>query len=136
MPFAELDIERAALLAGKELADLTETDIGLASSPALLDLILQKGREAAPKPKSLADFVLAPPVAERGAWTKDLLEDTASASLRPLSFAAALAVESEDADDWKPRFQRFTGLDPALVLLPLDVANQFYRELLLRREIG
>lgn len=135
-PFADLDLGRAALLAANELADLTKTDIGLASAPALLDMVLVKGRKGAPKALSMADLVLATPIADRRAWTDELLADMAAASLVPLCFAAALAADGDDAEDWKPRFQRLSGIDPSLAVKPLDAANQLYRELLLRREIG
>lgn len=134
--FAELSIKQAALLAGKELADLTKTDIGLASAVALLDMVITKGREKAQTPEKLADLILATPLALRSAWTANLLDNMALASLLPLSLASALAVDSDDADDWKPRFNRLANIKADLKMTPLDASNQLYRELILRRQLG
>lgn len=129
--FSDLPLPEAALLSGKELADLTFTEIGLSSAPGILDLLLQKGRKGNPKPLPLAEIVLATPLSTRADWTSELLAEAATASLTPLAFAAALAVDSNDDPDWRPRFQRLTAIDPNSSLLPLDAAIQFYREQLL-----
>lgn len=134
--FSDLKMERASLLAGKELADLTVTNAGVASAPALLSMVLEKGRRGAAKAVSLASQIPHTPIDERRRWSQALDGKSALATLVPLNLAAALAAESDDADDWKPRFQRLTGIDPSVALAPLDSSLQFYREMLLIRELA
>jgi hypothetical protein len=133
MAYRDQPLPEAALRSGKELADLTKTQIGLSSASAILDLLLQKVNADSIESAAMADFVLAIPLDVRRHWTDGLLADPAVASLMPISFAAAIAAESDDAEDWKPRFKRLAGISSDAVLTPLDAAAQFYRERLLAR---
>ncbi len=131
-PFASLDIGEAAIIAGKELADLTRSTAGPYSAAALLDILLKKGRRKVRGGISLAEAVVQTPREWRGSWASTLAGNN-SASLCPLSLAASIAAESGDAADWRPRFQRETGIPDDVEVPPLDLGVQMLKERLLSR---
>ncbi|MCY0854991.1 GTPase-associated system all-helical protein GASH [Cupriavidus sp. D39] len=131
--FKTLPLMEAALRAGKELADKS-AGVGLFSAPALLAMVLERGREDASKPVALAEAVVNPERAWRLQHCADVAEGDC-ANLMPLTTAMGMAAASEDAADWQPRFQRLTGLSVDMELSAEQLAIQLYRERLLLRAL-
>ncbi|WP_233874697.1 GTPase-associated system all-helical protein GASH [Paraburkholderia adhaesiva] len=129
-PFASFPPIEAAVLAAKELAEKSATTAGLFAAPALLAMVLEKGRPRKEKPLSIAEAATAP----NRKWRQThcaAVAQTAVASLVPITTALGLAAASDDASDWQPRFERVTGLSLATGITPEQVAIQVYRERLL-----
>jgi hypothetical protein len=131
-PFPTFNAAEAAIRAGKELAELTTLPAGPYGAPALLDLVLQKVPPGAGEPIAVNRAVTSCPAPWRRSWTSHLI-DWPHAPLLPVSFAAALAADSDDAADWEPRFQRLTGIPATTEMSTLDLGLQVFRERLLRR---
>lgn len=133
--FRRLDLSLAAVCAGKELSDKRAGELGLFAAPALIDLILERGRQ-----EPLGEIPLQVAATTPGrAWRKNHFESASAgplAGLVPVTAALGLAAASEDADDWKPRFNRLTGLHADAALPAVELAVQLYRERLLARALG
>ncbi|WP_022674626.1 GTPase-associated system all-helical protein GASH [Novosphingobium sp. B-7] len=124
--FKDMKIEKAAAIAGWELAGKHSGNYGLHAAPALLDLVIEKGRAKLPD-ITLSDV----PKSIDLAWRKKTFEPISSspvASHLPLSTMLGLAAGADDEEDWKPAFKRKTGLDADVKVKPLYLAVQFYRE--------
>lgn len=134
-PFAKLGVLEAALRCGMELADKTFNQIGLFAAPAMLDMILERGRKSdtfAPTPFQV--------IATTGAlaWRRESFDEGSGplSDLLPISMCLHMAAESDDADDWHGRFQRLTGIEVGAVLDPVSVGVQLYRERLLVKALA
>jgi len=131
-PFAELPLTEAAVLAAAELADRSATISGLFAAPALLSMVLERGRQRTEKPLSIAAAATAPDRKWRKKFCAPAAEES-FATLVPITTALGLASISEDAADWQPRFERLTGLAPTIEISAEQLAIQMYREQLLLR---
>lgn len=132
-PFRRMSLTEAALRGGKELADKAFNEVGLFAAPAMLDMILERGRdEDGLVAASLDD------IAKTGdlAWRRNVFSAAGSGALSDIlvvSTALHLASESEDADDWHPRFRRMTGIGVEAALDPVSLSVQLYRECLVSK---
>ncbi len=134
-PFRQLPLALAAICAGKELAGKHAGTVGLFAAPALIDLVLERGRTDTSGNVTFQDSA---DVADRP-WRKAQFAGAAAgqlAALIPLTAALGLSAASDDADDWKPRFERLTGLKPDAALPATELGVQLYRERLLARALG
>lgn len=129
-PFASLPPIEAAVRAAKELADKSVTTAGVFAAPALLAMVLEKGRERVEKPLPMAEAATVPDRKWRQEFCAAIAQ-SAVASLVPVTTALGLAAASDDAPDWQPRFERLTGLSLTTKVSPEQVAIQVYRERLL-----
>ncbi len=134
-PFSALAAPEAGMRAGKELAELASAPPGPANAPALLDLVLEKVPGGSTKSTSLSALATATPRAWRLSWLKDMAS-WPHATLTPISLAAAIAAESEDAADWEPRFLRASKLSASFEMSVLDAALQVHRERMLQRLVN
>jgi hypothetical protein len=129
--FRDLEIAKAAVLTGWELAEKHSAPLGLHAAPALFDLVLERGR------RELSEMALAAvPKSLDAAWRKANFEVSCTGPLAPLlpvSTMLGLAAACDDEDDWKPSFKRKTGIDPEAKISPLHLAVQIYRERLVRK---
>ncbi|KKN14732.1 hypothetical protein LCGC14_0993140 [marine sediment metagenome] len=113
----------AALVAGKELADITRVPPGPLGIVAFL-------AHAIPSPSSRITFAAAVEAVPE-AWRLDVLVDgpvTEAERLCPLHVALREAVKSST---WHEAFSHSTGIDATVKIRPVDVALQMYRECLL-----
>jgi hypothetical protein len=134
-PFRGLSGSLAAICAGYELANKHSSAIGLFAAPALIDLVLERGRTD-PIEEIVLEHAAVVPTRD---WRKQHFATAASgplASLLPITTALGLSSASEDADDWKPRFRRVVGLEPTLSLSATEFSMQLYRERLVARTLG
>ncbi|QGY04584.1 hypothetical protein MMSR116_23740 [Methylobacterium mesophilicum SR1.6/6] len=133
-PFRQLQLPLAAVCAGKELADKYTGKLGLFAAPALIDLLLERGR-----PEPIGNVAMQEAVAMTNRnWRKAHFAVPSSGALAPLlpvSTAMGLAAGSDDAEDWKPRFTRATGIEPDAHLPGTEFAVQLYRERLVARAL-
>lgn len=131
-PYASLVGAAAAILAAKELLDLSTSVAGPTSSAALLDLVLARASE--PRTFKFRDAITSAPRDWRKSWCT-APPKTSAAKLCPVYLALYLATDSGDAPDWVPRFERESGVDSNLELNALDLSNQLFLELLLQRSV-
>jgi hypothetical protein len=133
MPFRRMGVTEAALRGGKELADKTFNEVGLFAAPAMLDMILERGRAADGLVATSLDDISK--TGDLG-WRRDVFSAAGSGLLSDilaLSTAMHLSAESEDANDWHPRFLRMTGIDVKATLDPVSLGLQLYRERLVSK---
>lgn len=133
--FSRLALALAAICAGTELADKSSGPVGLFAAPALIELILERGRTSTRTAIAFDEVAVAP----RCDWRKQHFVESASgplASLLPVTAALGLAAASDDAADWKPRFKRLTGLESEASLPATEIGAQMYRERLVTRVLG
>lgn len=132
-PFRRMGAVEAALRGGKELADKAFNEVGLFAAPAMLDLILERGRgEDGFVEVSLSE------ISKTGdlAWRRSVFSAAGAGALSDIlvvSTALHLAAESGDANDWHPRFLRMTGIGMEAALDPVSLGLQLYRERLVSK---
>ena len=135
-PFRAIGTVEAAVRSGAELSDKAFNQIGLFSAPAMLDMIIERGRNAE---------VLSPiqichaATSGDAAWRRETFGVAASdplGDLLPISTSLRLSSESDDAEDWHPRFQRMTGIAVDAALDPVALALQVYRERLAAKALA
>jgi GTPase-associated system helical domain len=131
--FSDMETTEAARQAGWELVAKNPAPLGLHAAPALLNLVLERGRE------DIAEISLDQALGEVDlSWRKATFEDfsaSPNASLFPIFLMFGLSAEANDAEDWKAPFTRRTGIDPKATISPLNFAVQVYRERILRRQL-
>ena len=129
--FRELPAAEAALRAGKELADLTSLPAGPVSSKGLLDLLLRNAAHSTTTEVSIGDVAQSADKSWREQWVSGI--DASSAMpLCPVTVASAFAAQANDAQDWKPRFEREMCIEPSAMMPLVAVANQVLLESRLR----
>lgn len=130
-PWAALR-DAAAIIAGSELADLTDVALGPRNAAALLDRVLAAaGTEAKEAP--LASYVNALPIEwARGHGARS---DERALDLTPLAFAVSHRSKS-DTTSWQQFFDSSTGMKSSVSLSPTRVARQAYVEAILLRTLA
>lgn len=132
--FGDLPLQIAIVFSALELHEQHGARLGLFAAPALLQLILERGRDKL-QPLTIADIASGTELAFRKERFGSLTSSD-KIGLFPLSAALALAAEAGDEDDWKAAFRRKVGLDADRKFEPLQLAVQFYHETLLRGLVG
>jgi hypothetical protein len=128
-PWAALK-DGAAVIAGTELADLTDVALGLRDASALLERVLS---EAKGKDAPLHAYVNALPddwVRARAAKT-----DERALDLMPLTLAVSHRGKS-DASSWQQYFDSSSGMKSSTPVAPARVARQAYVEAVLLRTLA
>ena len=129
---ASLDLGTAAVVAGKELADLIHVTPGPVSAVALLDKMLHSGRKEIPDSLSVGKAINEIP----RAWRKRVAEDSdlnQTQTVCPLHLAIKTSLTTEGVQEWGPAYKMATGIELDHRATPLDISLQFYRECLLIR---
>jgi hypothetical protein len=126
-PYKKMSMAEASVRAAKELAEKTSAPLGLFAAPALLELVLERGRETAAKNISIVAAATSTPAS----WREQFIQvgTGPNADLTPLCSAMGLAASSADAADWIPRFERLTQIKAEREFAPSDLAFQLYREI-------
>lgn len=127
-PLTDLAPGVANLLAGLDLADLSDSGVGPVAAPALLSRItanVRKGRAA-------VKLTLASVVDELAGDQLNQLaqpDNVESAyDICPVHCALAKARETGGGDGWHAAFKSITGLSATVEFKPLDLSLQAYRE--------
>lgn len=121
-----------AIIAGSELADLTDVELGPRNAEALLERVLAEAK-AKGKEAGLAIYVNALPEE----WVKERAgrADGNALDLTPISMAISHRGRS-DADSWQQYFDASSGMKSTIQLTPAQVAHQAYVEAILLRALA
>lgn len=122
----------AAIIAGSELADLTDVALGPRNAAALLERVLAAAGSVG-KAVSLASYVNALPVE----WAREngARADERALDLTPLTLAVSHRSKS-DSSSWQPFFDSSTGMKSSTALTPARIARQSYVEAILLRTLA
>jgi GTPase-associated system helical domain len=124
--------EAAAIIAGAELADLTDVALGLSNAAALLERVVSeskgKGKEVA-----LAAYVNALP--DEWARGRAAKADDRALDLTPLTLAVVHRGKSNSAS-WQQYFDASSGMKSSIQLTAARVVRQAYVEAILLRALA
>lgn len=136
IPYAKLSLPAAALVAAKEMSDLTRTTLPPFAAAGFLDKAIGSAKGGKKGDQiTLADAVDACPAP----WRKEASERReidAIADLCPVMFALRKAVEAGGKKTWVEVFSNVTGLKATTPIAPRELAQQAYEEWLLARSIA
>lgn len=124
--------DAAAIIAGTELADLTDVALGPRDAAALLERVLSESK-AKGKDAPLAGYVNALPDDWARERTANL--DEATLGLAPIALATFHRAKS-DASSWQQYFDSSSGLKSSTQLTAARVARQAYVEAILLRTLA
>lgn len=124
--------DAAAIIAGTELADLTDVALGPRDAAALLERVISESKGKG-KDAPLASYINALPDAWARERTADL--DEATLGLAPIALATLHRVKS-DASSWQQYFDSSSGLKSSTHLTAARVARQAYVEAILLRTLA
>jgi len=131
----EVGLLPAAIIAGKELADLTRVIPGPVAAAAFLDRIVRVPASAK-SPKSIAIMTAVDKTPRE--W-REQYTFNATASLEdlaPISKAIRLSLTVSQGDDWSPVFEKGTALAASSEMPPNALAYQIFMEGLMLRLSG
>lgn len=133
-PFADMDVGLAALMAGLDLAHLTQGKSGPAAAPAILQRLVIGSRSGGDEKISLRSAVEALPagVFQRLAIPKNV---SMVGDICPILTALTKADDIGGDGAWLTAFKKTSGLDATLTLSPIELAMQVYRESLLLSQV-
>lgn len=122
----------AAIIAGAELADLTDVALGPCNAAALLERVLSNTKGKG-KDSSLADYVNALPCT----WIQERVTkiDERVLDLVPLTLAVVHRGKS-GASNWEQYFDSSSGMKSSTRLTAVRVARQAYVEAVLLRSLA
>jgi len=132
---SELQMPFAALVAGKELADLVRVVPGPIAASAFLDKMLRFVDPDLSKAISIKDAINAAP----REWRRRLIEETAARGIDdiyPVHLAMQKSLEFEKATEWLTPFDKIGDLKSKRAVAPLDLATQMYHERMLMRAVN
>lgn len=126
-PFSALSPGPAALMAGMDLADLTEGELGPASASAILLRVISAGRKEHTAKVTLAESVDGLPAEGRkGLGLPKALGK--ALDICPVLGALAKAAEIGQGPAWHESFKSVSHLEVSAVFDPADLALQVFRE--------
>lgn len=132
---SDLPLPFAALVVGKELADLVRIIPGPLAAPAFLDKMLRFADSELSKSTSIKDAVNAAP----REWRQQLIEGLGTRGVQglcPVHLAIQKSLESEKATEWLAPFEKAADIKSKSAIPPLDLATQFYQERMLMRAVN
>lgn len=138
-PIAELDARAAAVVIGKELADLTDIRPGPRSVRGVLHRMLQKNAPYRSTKKTtdtvtLGDAINATPREWREQWISDLSADTVI-DLCHVHHAAKKSLQVAVGKAWAASFDTAAPIKTTQKFSPLELAVQVYHEAQLIAEV-
>jgi len=130
-PYAKQGLEEAIVRSAVELANITTSTLaGPTAAPALFNMVLTRDRKPAQLKKLVLKNVITATPRE---WRKsclDLETKDPYARLCPIALAIGLATESNDEPDWEAQFARKVAINLTTEMIPIEIATQLFRELL------
>lgn len=124
--FAGMEAGTAAIMAGIDLSDLSNTLAGPYSGPALLQRLLQAGRKGKLPAVTLQEAIEGVPVADVADIMSHARLPEMPETLPVLS--AIRKFQESGAGVWAAGFKKVSGLAADQKIAPLDLAVQSYRE--------
>lgn len=134
LPISELTLSFAALVAGKELADLVKVVPAPLASDAILDRMLARDRKDN-NSTTIKDAVNA----SSTEWRNLLLNQrlvSGVGDLCPVHLSIEMSLEPKNPRAWHNRFSRNTGIQSGATISSLDLAIQVCDERMLMRAIA
>jgi len=131
LPFKEVQVPGACLVAAKELVDLTTILPGLVATRSVLGKALSNAGKV-PAAVKLQDAVEKSP----RPWREEWVESGGAGAvldLAPVVRAVARSVEVDEGDDWTASYNRGSAVKANTSFSPIDLACQVYNEGLLAR---
>jgi hypothetical protein len=122
--------EGAAIIAGTELADLTDVTLGPRNAAALLDRVLSESKGG---DSPLAAYVNALP--EEWARERAAKANESALDLTPLTLAVMHRAKSDTAS-WPPYFDASSGMKSSTQVTTAQMAHQAYVEAILLRTLA
>jgi len=130
--WAIFSLPAAALMAGKELADLTTVIPGPIAAAAFLARAIRSARKPHPTTILIRDAINK--VTTR--WRQQYADERCPVELEyllPIGHAMRLSLESPENNAWLPAFTQGTGIAPNASIAPNILAYQVFLETLLCR---
>ncbi|MDB6027358.1 MAG: hypothetical protein JWM68_3581 [Verrucomicrobiales bacterium] len=130
--WSEFSVPAAALMSGKELADLTRIVPGPFAASAFLDRVIRSAKTKLPAAITLTDAINDSPLT----WRQKYYPTNCSSqidSLIPITYAIKLSLNSPDNNDWLPAFVKGAGISANAKLAPQLLSLQVFHEGLLCR---
>ncbi|MCS6295967.1 MAG: hypothetical protein H8K09_07030 [Nitrospira sp.] len=121
-----------AIVAGKELADLTREIPGPVAAAAFLDRIIRCAKGSLPASVSLKDAINTTP----REWREKFAETNCPSELQdllPIGKGVKLSLESSGKTSWLPFYEEGTGISSSASIAPHLLAHQVFREAILCR---
>jgi hypothetical protein len=134
-PLTEFKLPAAALVAGKELADLTAYAPGPRSIPAIVDRALRIVSPKLPASITVKEAVNGTPREWREGWMADTKMQVFQ-GLCPMHSAVEKSIEASGSSDWARAFNAHGLVKVTQPIPPLDLALQIYQERILIRNFG
>ena len=130
--WADYSVPAAALMAGKELADLTRVLPGPPAASAFLDRVIRCANRKPPASISVVDAINGVALDWRQKYTETSIPPELE-DIMPISFGIKASTATPENDTWLPGFLRTTGLRQESKLAPELLSLQVFLERLLRR---
>lgn len=128
----KFSVPATALMAGKELADLTRIAPGPLAAPAFLDRLIRSAKRTPPASVRVIDAV--------NQVTRDWREKFVAAHylqalehVSPITHAIKLSLDSPDDSSWLPAFSERTKISRGAALSPHVLSYQLFLESVLSR---
>ena len=131
----QVPLPGAYVIAGKEMAAMTEVLPGPFSAKAVLDEMLQNCRKSTKGDSKLVEVVDLLPREWRKQWISSLDGDRVLA-LCPVVCAAKKSLEVNNKKEWWPTYTNLTKIPPEQEIAPLDLAFQTYQECLVLKALS
>jgi hypothetical protein len=128
--WSDCSVMQTALMAGKELADLTRIPPGPASAAALLDRVVKTSKAKPPTHVTLKDAIVDIALEWRQKFVKDGCP-VALENLSPVSRGIKLSVDLAEEDTWIQSLATSTKIQRGGKIAPHLLAYQVYLERLL-----
>lgn len=129
-PFADLDVGVAAIMAGLDLATLTNGESGPVAVPALLQRIINPQKKPSKKNLSIDKTInLLPP--DLYSSLEFLSSYSRVSDICVITTAIMKSQEIGQGEGWFNTFKKITSLDESIQLSPLNLAVQMYQEAML-----
>lgn len=128
----KLGVNQAAIMAAKELADLTKLLPGHVASAALLDRVIQCAKEKPPAQITVGEAVAELPVEWRQEFSKNNFNAQLSV-ITPISHTIKLSVDIGDTDAWSKSFEKSTKIQRGGKISPHLLSYQIFLEILTAR---
>lgn len=128
--WSECSVPQTALMAGKELADLTRVPPGPAAAAALLDRVVKHAKSKPPAQVIVMDAIAGVPLD----WRKNFAQahcPAALENLRPVSRGIQMSVDLADGAAWVQALPSSTKIQRGGKIAPHLLAYQVFVECLL-----
>lgn len=130
--WTKFSVPAVALMAGKELADLTVVLPGPVAASAFLDRVLKCAKPKPPTSVLIADAINAVSID----WRQRYSDRSCPSDLElllPIGQAVKVSLTAPENGEWLPAFSQTTGISASAKVAPHALAHQVYVESLLWR---